>query len=261
HRPARLPAQLHAGRGLLARRRPAGERDAAATAVRHAPVRVAGRRRRVPPRARRMGRRAALERLGDRAPPRAPGPGGGPHGRVLRVRLGRLGEALAVRGDLGGAKGRMTLLLASTSPQRRAILTQLRIPFEAVTPDFVEAPGTGPAERAVGKARSVRADGSPVLGVDTEVVLDGRLLGKPGDAREAEDMLVQLAGRSHDVVSGLCLRTSAWEEVRTETTVVTFRRLAPRELEHYVAAGGGRGRAGRAGVPGGRAPPRRTHAR
>jgi septum formation protein len=136
------------------------------------------------------------------------------------------------------------LLLASTSPQRRAILTQLRIPFEVVAPDYEELPGTGPLERAKGKARSVEPDERPVLGVDTEVLLDGELLGKPADETEAEAMLERLSGVTHEVVSGLCLRTRAWEELETETTLVTFRELTPRELGHYVASGEWEGRAG-----------------
>jgi septum formation protein len=135
------------------------------------------------------------------------------------------------------------LVLASTSPQRRAILTQLGIPFEVVAPDFHEAPGTSPLERAAGKARSVD-DARPVLGVDTEVLLDGELLGKPPNETEAEAMLERLAGRTHEVVSGLCLRTAAWEELHEATTRVTFRPLTPRDLAHYVASGEWRERAG-----------------
>jgi septum formation protein len=136
------------------------------------------------------------------------------------------------------------LILASTSPQRRAILMQLGIPFEVVAPDFHEAAGTSPLERAVGKARSVALDERPVLGVDTEVLLDGELLGKPADATEAEAMLESLSGRTHEVVSGLCLRTASWEEQHSETTRVTFRVLTPRDLARYVAAREWDGRAG-----------------
>lgn len=142
------------------------------------------------------------------------------------------------------------LILASTSPQRRAILDQLRIPFDVVAPHHEELPGTSPLERAVGKARSVDGDDRPVLGVDTEVLLDGELLGKPADETEAEAMLERLSGRTHDVVSGLCLRTSAWEELHEETTRVTFRALTPRDLGHYVAAGEWRGRAGAYAIQG-----------
>jgi len=136
------------------------------------------------------------------------------------------------------------LLLASTSPQRRAILTQLEIPFEVVSPRYEESPGTGPIERAAGKAHSVTPDERPVLGVDTEVLFDGELLGKPANESEAEAMIESLAGRTHAVVSGLCLRTAAWEELHSETTLVTFRELAPRELGHYVASREWEGRAG-----------------
>jgi septum formation protein len=142
------------------------------------------------------------------------------------------------------------VVLASTSPQRRAILEQLRIPFDVVAPDFEEVPGTSPLERAAGKARSVDGGLRPVLGVDTEVLLDGELLGKPANATEAEAMLERLSGRAHDVVSGLCLRTPAWEELHTETTVVTFRSLAPRDLAHYVASGEWEGRAGAYAIQG-----------
>jgi septum formation protein len=143
------------------------------------------------------------------------------------------------------------LLLASRSPQRRAILEQLAIPFEVVVPQFEElATGEEPVaevrRRAQGKARSVAevAGERPVLGVDTEVVLNGNVYGKPGDAAEAEAMLEALSGETHEVVSGLCLLTPAWEELRHETTCVTFRPLTPRELGLYVASEEWRDRAG-----------------
>jgi septum formation protein len=146
-------------------------------------------------------------------------------------------------GDLGSAPS-PPLILASTSPQRKAILEQLRIPFEVVAPDYHEAPGTGPLERARGKAHSVEPDDRPVLGVDTEVLFDGELLGKPATEAEAEAMLERLSGTTHEVVSGLCLRTLAWEETGEETTLVTFRELTPRDLAHYVSSGEWEGRAG-----------------
>jgi septum formation protein len=135
------------------------------------------------------------------------------------------------------------LILASTSPQRRAILEQLRVPFEVVAPVYEEL-GDDPVEHAAGKARSVSADDRPVLGVDTVVVCEGNTLGKPASAGEAELMLETLAGRTHDVVSGLCLRTPAWEELHREVTHVTFRSLTPRDVAAYVAAGEWEGRAG-----------------
>jgi septum formation protein len=144
------------------------------------------------------------------------------------------------------------LLLASVSPQRRAILRQLDIPFDVVAPRYEEAdrPGADPVElvraHACGKAESVagEAAGRPVLGVDTAVVVDGEALGKPGDPGEAEAMLERLSGRSHEVVSGLCLATSGWEELEHEETRVTFRALTARDLAHYVGSYEWEGRAG-----------------
>jgi septum formation protein len=143
------------------------------------------------------------------------------------------------------------LLLASRSPQRRAILEQLGVPFDVVLPQYKEAVGgVDPAEtvreNARGKARSVAgvAGERPVLGVDTEVVLDGRVFGKPGNAAEAEAMLEALAGRTHEVVSGLCLITPGWEQVEHEVTRVSFRELDARDLAAYIGTGEWEGRAG-----------------
>jgi septum formation protein len=142
------------------------------------------------------------------------------------------------------------LLLASTSPQRRAILEQLGIPVEVVEPRYEER-GDDPVEHAAGKARSVSAgDDRPVLGVDTVVVCGGLVLGKPASAGEAEEMLETLGGRTHEVVSGLCLRTPGWEELRRETTCVEFRPLTPRDLAAYVVTGEWEGRAGAYAIQG-----------
>ena len=141
------------------------------------------------------------------------------------------------------------LLLASTSPQRRAILEQLGVPFDVVAPDYEEL-GDDPLEHAVGKARSVEGGERPVLGVDTIVRCDGLVLEKPASEGEAEEMLDRLSGKRHEVVSGLCLRTRAWEEVRTETTLVTFRPLAARDLASYLATGEWKGRAGAYAIQG-----------
>ena len=135
------------------------------------------------------------------------------------------------------------LLLASTSPQRRAILDQLGLPFDTVAPRYEEL-GDDPLEHAAGKARSVDGGERPVVGVDTVVRCGDAVLGKPPHAGAAEEMLELLSGRTHEVVSGLCLRTQAWEELRTETTLVTFRALTARDLAWYLAAGEWEGRAG-----------------
>jgi septum formation protein len=141
------------------------------------------------------------------------------------------------------------IVLASTSPQRRAILEQLRIPFRVTPPDYEEV-GDDPLEHAIGKARSVDGGGAPVLGVDTVVVLDGAVLGKPADAEAAGSMLELLSGRTHEVVSGLCLRTSEWEEHGRALTAVTFRELKGEEIGAYVDAGEWQGRAGAYAIQG-----------
>jgi septum formation protein len=141
------------------------------------------------------------------------------------------------------------LILASTSPQRRAILEQLGVPFDVVAPEYTED-GDDPVEHAAGKARSVDGGGRPVLGVDTVVVCDGAVLGKAAVPTEAERMLELLSGRTHEVVSGLCLRTTAWEELHRDTTRVTFRALTPRDIAVYVAAGEWRERAGAYAIQG-----------
>jgi septum formation protein len=150
------------------------------------------------------------------------------------------------------------LLLASTSPQRRRILEQLGLPFDVVAPRYEEhdPPDADPVElvrsHAQGKARSVAddADGRPVLGVDTTVVCGGRIFAKATWPGEAATMLEAFGGTTHEVVSGLCLLTHAWEEVHTETTRVTFRPLAPRDVAAYVASGEWEGRAGAYAIQG-----------
>jgi septum formation protein len=148
------------------------------------------------------------------------------------------------------------LTLASSSPQRRAILEQLAIPFEVVAPEYLEhdPPDADPDElvrrHAEGKARSVHADGRITLGVDTTVVLDGRVYGKAGDAAHATRMLEDLSGRTHTVVSGLCLLGAGEAVVAHERTDVTFRRLSPDTLSAYVSSGEWEGRAGAYAIQG-----------
>ena len=155
---------------------------------------------------------------------------------------------------MGGAQDRLTL--ASTSPQRRAILEQLRIPFEVVAPDYVEddPPDADATElvlrHAEGKARSVHAGGRITLAVDTTVHLDGRVYGKASDADEAARMLRELAGRTHTVVSGLCLLGAGDDIVEHERTDVTFRPASGDTLAAYVASGEWEGRAGAYAIQG-----------
>jgi septum formation protein len=150
------------------------------------------------------------------------------------------------------------LLLASTSPRRIAILEQLGVPFEVVPPRYDEQPMQGVdavdlvRTHAREKARSVADDAGdrPVLGVDTDVVLDGRIYGKPQNVTDAEVMLEELSGATHLVVSGLALITPGWEVIEHESTRVTFRDLTPRDLAAYIATSEWEGRAGAYAIQG-----------
>jgi nucleoside triphosphate pyrophosphatase len=148
------------------------------------------------------------------------------------------------------------LVLASTSPQRRAILEQLAIPFEAVSPVYVEddPPDADAVElvrrHAEGKARSIHSEGGITLGVDTTVVLDGRVYGKASDSDHARRMLEELSGRTHTVVSGLCLLGAGEDVIAHERTAVTFRLLSAETLRAYVAGEEWAGRAGAYAIQG-----------
>ena len=160
---------------------------------------------------------------------------------------------MAVGGDLGGAEA---LTLASTSPQRRAILEQLAIPFEVVAPDYVEddPPDADAVElvrrHADGKARSVHAEGRLTLGVDTTVLLDGRVYGKATDRADAGRILRELSGRTHAVVSGVCLLGGREDVLAHAITKVTFRPLGDDVLDAYLGGSEWEGRAGAYAIQG-----------
>jgi len=148
-------------------------------------------------------------------------------------------------------------VLASRSPQRRAILDQLDIEFTVSEPEVEEEHRGEPrqvvVENALRKARAAAgAQGEGrILAVDTEVVLDGRVFGKAEDASAAELMLRRLSGRTHEVWSGIALLSGAGEE-RTSSalTRVRFRRLEEPDLAWYVASGEWRERAGAYAIQG-----------
>ena len=140
----------------------------------------------------------------------------------------------------------MPLVLASASPQRKAILEQLEIEFEVRPSEVVEFTEGDPREvvlqNALRKARAV--EGERVLACDTEVNVDGRVLGKPADAAEARQMIELLSGRTHEVVGGLVLRCKGEEHTAIASTAVRFRELDAAEIDDYVTSGEWRGRAG-----------------
>jgi septum formation protein len=141
------------------------------------------------------------------------------------------------------------ILLASRSPQRRAILEQLGVEFRVEAPDVEELTDGEPRrlvrENALRKARAIQAPDSSVIGADTAVVLDGTVFGKPGDEAEAETFLRRLSGRTHEVMSGIALLEPGRPE-RSDVAVtrVRFRSLEPADLAWYLATGEWRDRAG-----------------
>lgn len=142
------------------------------------------------------------------------------------------------------------LILASGSPQRRAILTQLGLDFE-VRVSGVEERERGPApETSLANARAKAtavAAGAPealVLGVDTMVALDGAIYGKPGDPAQARATLQALSGREHTVFSGVCLIAGGAQRCAVADTRVRFRELDGALIEWYVAGEEWRERAG-----------------
>ena len=150
------------------------------------------------------------------------------------------------------------LILASASPRRRELLAAAGVEFEVVVPAVEElTEGASPEELVVEnarrKARAGLEGGTPALslGVDTEVVLDGRLLGKAGDAKEAEERLRSLSGRAHEVLSGVVL-ASRGEAERTGVarSLVTFAELSEPLLAAYLATGEWRDRAGAYAIQG-----------
>jgi septum formation protein len=141
----------------------------------------------------------------------------------------------------------MSVTLASGSPQRKEILQKLGLEFEVVVSGVDELTGGDPEfevlENARLKARAVERDGV-VIACDTDVVLDGKALGKPADAAESRRYLDRMSGRDHIVLSGLVVFSGGEERSGLERTTVTFKELSEAEKERYVAFGEWEGRSG-----------------
>jgi nucleoside triphosphate pyrophosphatase len=139
------------------------------------------------------------------------------------------------------------LVLASGSPQRAEILRKLGVEFEVVVSGVDELGGGDPEvevlENARRKARAVERDGI-VIACDTDVVLDGKALGKPADAAESRRYLDRMSGRAHTVMSGLVVLVDGEERAGLDRTIVVFKELSDVEKERYVAFGEWKGRSG-----------------
>ena len=140
------------------------------------------------------------------------------------------------------------IYLASGSPRRRELLQQIGVSFRVIGADLDETAGQGePALAYVSRLAEAKATvgwecgrdsgDAPVLAADTAVVLDGRILGKPAGMNEAIAMLLQLSGRTHEVLTAIALRTAGGLQVRVSHSAVTFRSIESGEARRYWETG------------------------
>lgn len=136
----------------------------------------------------------------------------------------------------------LSLILASASPRRHELLALLGVTFRAVVPSIDETPLPDElprlyAERlAHEKACAVQEEGI-IIAADTIVVLDKTILGKPANPADACRMLTELSGRTHEVITGVCVKRAEQTVVFSVVTHVTFRTLTQHEIKTYVASG------------------------
>lgn len=156
-----------------------------------------------------------------------------------------------------------SIYLASRSPRRQELLGQIGVKFEVMAIDvdesvlgneapraYVERLARAKAEAGWNRVERERMPRAPVLGADTTVAVDGRILGKPADPREAAAMLASLSGRWHEVLTALALKSGARVENAVSVSEVRFKTLSKDEIEHYVATGEWQDKAGGYGIQG-----------
>ena len=145
----------------------------------------------------------------------------------------------------------MALVLASASPRRRELLKNAGIPFIVQPSEIPELPREGEAPQACAErlAREKALDvfrqrpQDFVLGADTIVIVGGQILGKPRDVVDAARILRLLSGRTHQVITGVCLigpdrkGRSSLRDTRSETTLVTMSELSDEDIQSYIATG------------------------
>lgn len=149
-------------------------------------------------------------------------------------------------GDMLDNLNKYKVILASNSPRRRELLAGLGIEFEVrVLPDIDEDYPAGelatediPKYIAVKKAEANRmrmAADELIITADTVVIVDGAVLGKPTDTDDARRMLRSISGRTHQVITGVCITSADRQRVFSVSTDVTFRELAEEEIDYYIS--------------------------
>ncbi|WP_318653599.1 Maf family protein [Thalassolituus marinus] len=170
------------------------------------------------------------------------------------------GLAMGVRADAHhhGAVASDMMILASSSPRRSELLQQIGVRFTTDVADIDETPlpGETPADYvarlSLAKARVVaqRHPGRVVLGSDTTVVLNDRILSKPEDDSQARQMLTELSGNSHQVMTAVALVQDSTEKQITVVTDVRFCELSAQQIDAYIATGEPADKAGSYGIQG-----------
>jgi nucleoside triphosphate pyrophosphatase len=154
--------------------------------------------------------------------------------------------------------------LASGSPRRRELLQQIGVSFRLIGTELDETPLPGEAPVGyVSRLAAAKADAgwqlsrdlglapnAPVLAADTAVVLDGKILGKPQDRNDAENMLLKLSGRAHQVLTAVAVRSAAGNEIKVSQSWVTFRAVDAAEAAAYWNTGEPRDKAGAYAIQG-----------
>lgn len=150
------------------------------------------------------------------------------------------------------------LILASASPSRKMLLEQAGLDFEVVVsgvdetvpPDYTPAQTVEALARRKGRAVQALRPEAPIIAADSVVSIDGLILGKPKDDEAAKATLRRLSGRTHELITGVCLLINGQMDLFHQVTRVTFYPLTEEEIAEYVALGESRGRAGAYGIEG-----------
>ena len=155
----------------------------------------------------------------------------------------------------------MKIYLASKSPRRRELLTQMGIEFDLLlvdTPEIIAPSETGEMYSIrVTKEKLIAANTEmmqdhltvmPILCADTEVVVDGEVLGKPRDRQDAFNMLKSYSGRSHQVITSVGVTYLDYQKVVMQKTTVTFAKISDTEINHYLATGNYKDKSGAYGI-------------
>ena len=150
------------------------------------------------------------------------------------------------------------LILASASPSRKMLLEQAGLDFEVVVsgvdetvpPDYTPAQTVEALAQRKGRAVQALRPEEPIIAADSVVSIDGLILGKPKDDEAAKATLRRLSGRTHELITGVCLLINGQMDLFHQVTRVTFYPLTEEEIAEYVALGESRGRAGAYGIEG-----------